>query len=389
MAAKGSRVRTHLVTFLISLGVTSLLTPMVLRAANRLKLYDQPDGERKIHVGQIPRLGGIAIALGFVTPLIALLFWKNDLAHELQRDPTRTAAFFGGFAAIVAVGLVDDLRGLGAWSKLGVQVAVGVGLWAGGLSFNRITLLDVPIELGLWSLPFTVIWVAAIVNAMNLIDGLDGLAAGVGFFAAFSLFTIALLDGNTTLALFAAAIGGSVVGFLLYNFSPALIFMGDTGSMAIGYVFAACALWSASKRSTTLSLVLPIVALGVPILDTSFAFIRRAASRRSPFSSDRGHIHHRLLDVGLSQRQAVLAIYLICVVLTAVAIMIRATDDLRWAAAVVSLGVAMAGVAQAMRRRMQLLAERGADGSAGRGGKRRSSAVDAAPSGPSEPPASR
>ncbi len=344
-------MKTYLVTFLVALGISALLTPAVLRLARHMQLFDPPDGERKVHAGEIPRLGGIAIAAGFLAPLLALVGWHNQVAEDLLREPNRSIAFLIGFLAIVTLGLVDDLRGMKALPKLTVQIAVGVVLWAGGLSFDRITVLDEPFQLGLWSLPFTVIWVAALVNAMNLIDGLDGLAGGIAFFAAISLFTIALLDGNGPLALFAAAIGGSVLGFLLYNFSPALIFMGDTGSMALGYIFAACSLWSAGKRSTTLSLLLPVVALGIPILDTTFAVVRRTLARRSPFSSDRGHIHHRLLDLGLNQRQAVLILYLICVCLTAAAILVRATDDLSWAITIISLLLALTGVSHALRRR--------------------------------------
>ena len=148
-------------------------------------------------------------------------------------------------------------------------------------------------------------------------------AAGVGFFAAVSLFTNAWLDGNPLLVLFASAIAGSLLGFLFYNFSPALIFMGDSGSMIIGYVFATAALWSASKRSTALALFLPALALGLPLADTILAFVRRAIVGKSPFQSDRMHIHHRLIDAGLSHRQAVLVLYLVCSLLTGAVLMLR------------------------------------------------------------------
>jgi UDP-GlcNAc:undecaprenyl-phosphate/decaprenyl-phosphate GlcNAc-1-phosphate transferase len=352
-------VRTFLVAFLLGLGVSSLATPLVLRFARARKLFDVPDGARKIHARAIPRLGGVAITAGFVVPLLAVLFAPNRLGAALHADTDRLIAFIVGMAGIVGLGIVDDLKGVGAWGKLSVQATVGVVLWWGGLSFDQITVLDHPIELGVLSLPFTIIWVAALVNAMNLIDGLDGLAAGVAFFAAFSLFTIALIDNNAILALFAAALAGSVLGFLLYNFSPALIFMGDTGSMTIGYIFAACALWSTSKRSTALSLLLPVVALGVPVLDTLFAFARRALTGRSPFSSDRGHIHHRLLDVGMTQGQAVLALYTVCVVLSVGAIVIRTTDDLRYGGVLIALLGALAAVSRTFRS--QILRSREAE----------------------------
>lgn len=351
-------MRTFLVAFLLSLSVSALLTPLVLRMARRLSLFDQPDGDRKIHTRAIPRLGGISIVLGFSAPVLGLLMLDQSMSQVLRKEPDHAIAFFAGLIVIAVLGLIDDLRGLGAWPKLAVQVAVGVGVWSAGLSFDHFTILDHPIQLGLWSLPLTVLWIAGLINAMNLIDGLDGLAAGVAFFAAFSLFTLALLDNNPVLALFGAALGGSVLGFLLYNFSPALIFMGDTGSMTLGYIFATSALWSVGKRSTALSLLLPVVALGLPIVDTLFAFVRRALAGRSPFSSDRQHIHHRLIDVGLSHRRAVLILYLICVLLVAIAIITRATDDLRWGVAALALALALTVSGTAARRLLAPTARR-------------------------------
>lgn len=319
-------MRTFLVAFLMALGIAAILTAPVLHLSRRWRLFDPPDGDRKIHTNPMPRTGGISIAFGFAAPLVGLLFWGNNFALELRDDKARIAAFFVGLLSILGLGVYDDIKGCGAWGKLLVQTAVAVLLWQVGLRFETVNLFGQPFEFGLSSLPLTVLWVTGIINAMNLIDGLDGLAAGVAFFAAAALFVLAMQDGNNMLGLFAAALAGSVLGFLFYNFSPALIFMGDSGSMTIGYVFATAALWSACKRSTALALLLPILALGLPIADTALAFVRRAISGRSPFHSDRKHIHHRLLDMGLSQRQAVLVLYLVCCVLTAAVIMIR-----RWA----------------------------------------------------------
>lgn len=316
-------MRTYLVAFLLSLGIAAMTTPPVLLFSKRFRLLDAPDGDRKIHTTPTPRTGGIAIALGFLAPLVGLLFFRNTFALELKENITRIIAFFGGALAILALGVVDDLRGCGAWPKLAVQTAVAVALWQAGLRFESINLFGTTYSFGLVSLPLTVLWVTGVINAMNLIDGLDGLAAGVGFFAAVSLFTNAWLDGNAVLVLFASAIAGSLLGFLFYNFSPALIFMGDSGSMTIGYVFATAALWSASKRSTALALFLPALALGLPLADTALAFVRRAIVGKSPFQSDRMHIHHRLVDAGMSHRQAVLVLYLVCSLLTGAALMLR------------------------------------------------------------------
>ena len=342
-------MRSYLVAFLLALGVSALLTPMVLGAARRLRLFDAPDGVRKIHTTATPRLGGIAIAAGFFAPIIGLVFYTNKFAVNLQSDIVRLTLFIAGGVAILLLGLVDDIKGVGAWGKLTVQTGVGVALWYGGLSFDHIFIFGHDLTFGVLSLPLTVVWVAGIINAMNLIDGLDGLAAGVAFFAAFSLFLISLIDGNTMLALFAVALAGSVLGFLLYNFNPALIFMGDSGSMTIGYVFAACALWSAGKRSTAVSLALPILALGLPIFDTLFAFGRRAIRGQSPFESDRGHIHHRLVDSGFSHRQSVLLLYLLCCIFTGAAVVTRATDDPLYSIVLVSLTVVIIVAVRAVR----------------------------------------
>ncbi len=317
-------MRTFLVAFLMALGIAALTTSPVLHLARWLRLFDEPDGVRKIHSNAIPRLGGIALAAGYLSPLVALLFYTNTFATELREHDTRLHAFFLGALAILGLGIYDDIRGCGAWAKLGVQSAVALLLWSVGLRFDSFSLMGTAYELGVLSLPITMLWVAGIINAINLIDGMDGLAAGVAVFASLALFIIAVMDGNPILALFASVLGGACLGFLLYNFSPALIFMGDSGSMGIGYMFAVASLWTVSKRSTALALLLPVVALGLPIADTFLAFGRRAIRGRSPFHSDREHIHHRLLDRGLSPRQAVLLLYVICGVLTAVVVALRA-----------------------------------------------------------------
>ena len=334
-------MRTQIVAFLLSLGVSAVLTPFVLRFARRFKLYDDPDGVRKIHTGEIPRLGGIAIAAGFLTPLIGLLFYSNVYTVELKEDELRLTVFLIGIAAIIALGIYDDLKGCGAGLKLVVQGLIGVLLWYGGISFKTIYIFDQTISFGWLSLPLTMLWVAGVINAMNLIDGLDGLAGGVAFFAAISLFSIAWLDGDPILALFGAALAGSALGFLLYNFAPAMIFMGDTGSMMIGYAFAAAALWSAEKRTTAMAMMLPALALGLPLFDTLYAFVRRIIQRKSPFESDREHIHHRLLDAGLSHRNAVLVLYGVCVVLTVAAVVMRSTDDPTYGMVVLTLATSI------------------------------------------------
>lgn len=321
--------KSFIAAFLVSTGVVALMTPVVLGLARKYKLFDQPDALRKIHQEPVPRLGGIAIGLGILLPVAALGFTGNDFSAELHSDSGRLVAFFGGALAILALGVFDDLRGVGAWGKLGVQSLVALLLWESELRVDSVSLFDNPVNLGPWSLPLTWLWVCGFINAMNLIDGLDGLAAGVAFFASVSLFAIAQFDGIGFLALMAATTAGAALGFLIFNFSPALIFMGDSGSMLFGYIFAVSGLWTASKRASLMALALPIIALGVPLFDTTFAFVRRALAGNSPFHSDRRHIHHQLIDFGLSHRQAVLVLYLLCSLLTVGAIAVRAMDDYR------------------------------------------------------------
>lgn len=344
-------MRTYSIAFLLSFGVAALITPLVLRFATWLRLYDEPDGDRKIHAEAIPRLGGIAMAVAFALPLFGMYAVPNSMYAVLHGNESKLFSFAAGAACIIGLGIADDLRGVGAKTKLAVQCVAGLILWLGGISFEKITILGQTVVVGAFSLPLTMLWVATLVNAMNLIDGLDGLAAGVAFFTSFTLFTLALIDGNALLAVVSVCVAGATLGFLLYNFSPALIFMGDTGSMLLGYVFAACGLWATAKRSTALSLLLPAVAMGLPLFDTIFAFARRAISGRSPFSSDRAHIHHRMLDLGLNQRQVALGLYLVCVVLAATAITIRITDDLRYGAILVALVIAISGASRAMQTR--------------------------------------
>lgn len=379
-------MRTQIVAFLISVGIAALLTPLVLLLARRFGLYDSPDGRRKIHTGQIPRLGGVAIACGFAAPLVGLLVYTNKYSEHLKGDELRLGVFFGGLLMVVALGMLDDLKGCGAWPKLAVQCLIGALLWYGGVSFEYLSFFGVVVKFGILSLPITMIWVAAIINAMNLIDGLDGLAGGVAFFAATSLFVIAWMDGNPVLALFASALAGSVLGFLLYNFAPAMIFMGDTGSMTIGYIFAAAALWSVGKRSTAMALALPMIALGVPLFDTVFAFARRALKGHSPFQSDRGHIHHRLIDAGYSHRQAVLLLYGVCVGLTLLAIIIRSTDDPVYGVVLLGLMVLIYFALRAYRRfnRSMRLAQQAA--AEQDGGPQRAPGVSARGDGGDAPP---
>jgi UDP-GlcNAc:undecaprenyl-phosphate GlcNAc-1-phosphate transferase len=321
-------MRTAGVAFVLACLVSVLLTPLVRRFALARGLFDDQVSARKIHGRPIPRLGGVAIAAGFYVPLLALLFPASSVGGIFYTNMAGAVTFLLGGVAICSLGLLDDLRGAGAGKKFLVQFAVAGALFAAG---NRIELLSLPFvgsfALGALSLPLTLLWVVGVINALNLIDGLDGLAAGVGFFAVATSFAIAALRQDPLMMLFMGALGGAIVGFWAYNFNPASIFMGDTGSMFLGYVLGVGAMRTSQKSSTAVAILVPIVALGLPIADTLLAMLRRALAGRPMFSADREHIHHRLLDLGLSQRRAVLTLYGVAALLGATAVVLTLSDS--------------------------------------------------------------
>ncbi len=296
--------------FLAALVVGAVLTPAVRAVARRFGALDHALTSRKLHGKPIPRLGGAAIVVAFYAPLVALLFVDTETGRHFLAQPSKAFGLFAGGLAIAALGVWDDLHGAGAKTKLTVQFVVAAGMYAIGFRIDHVANpFGAPLELGVLGLPFTVLWIAGVVNAMNLIDGLDGLAGGVAFIAIATTFAISVLRIEPLMILFTAALGGAVLGFLFYNFNPASIFMGDTGSMFLGFVLATASIQRGQKASTAIAIVVPIVALGVPIADTLLAMMRRAARGVPLFSGDRGHIHHRLLGLGLSHRQTVLVLY--------------------------------------------------------------------------------
>ena len=303
---------TYLITFVCSLLVALLVTPFVTRLAHANSWYDHPAKGRKIHSRPIPRVGGLAVVLAFFTPLFGLAVYTNRISGLLYADATMVSALCLGATAIVALGLYDDLRGTDAPQKLLVQTAVAVGLWCTGFRMELLgNPFGDPIELGILSLPMTWLWMVGVINALNLIDGLDGLASGTALIASIVLFGVAFVEGAVLLCVFTAALAGALLGFLFFNFNPARIFLGDSGSMFLGYVLAAASLWTQVKAATAVALLIPFVALGLPILDTTLSFVRRLAKGKSPFRADAEHMHHRLIALGLSHRNAVVTLYVL------------------------------------------------------------------------------
>jgi UDP-GlcNAc:undecaprenyl-phosphate/decaprenyl-phosphate GlcNAc-1-phosphate transferase len=297
-------MQIYLTAFIVALGVTYLVTPSVKRLAVRWGAVDKPDA-RKVHKGIIPRLGGLAIYAGFIVSVLLSVHLTWELLGILL-----------GGTAILLLGVVDDIYQLPAKVKLVGQIAAACVLLLFDIKIDWLTNpFGSMIYLDFWAIPFTVLWVVSLTNMLNLIDGLDGLAAGVSTIAAVTIFLMAVDQHFWLVAMLTAALAGSALGFLHFNFSPAKIFMGDTGSMFLGYMLAAVSVAGTVKSAATIALIVPMVALGLPIMDTACAIIRRFNNGQPIFKPDRGHLHHRLLDMGLTQTQVVLILYLVSIIL--------------------------------------------------------------------------
>ncbi len=259
-------------------------------------------------------MGGVAIYIAFIVGVVLNIsnFSIQDLGLLI------------GATVIVIGGIIDDIKELRPKYKLVFQIVAAIILIVFGL---KITLVTNPLNsggsflnLGLLGIPLTIIWVIGITNAFNLIDGVDGLAAGVGFISSVTLFIVSIINGRVDAAFLTAILSGAIIGFLPYNFNPASIFMGDTGSQLLGFLLAAISIDGAIKSATALVIAVPLLALGLPIYDTLFAMIRRKVNGKPIMQGDKGHLHHRLLGLGLTQRQVVLIMYLISAILGGIAI---------------------------------------------------------------------
>ena len=304
-------MQTYVVAFIVALAVAYLITPTIKDLAVKAGAMDAPDA-RKVHTKPIPRMGGLAIYLGFVLAVIASMHINREVMGLLL-----------GGTVILIVGIVDDLKQLSPKVKLVGQILAAIVLVLFDIRIEWITNpFGDMLYLEYLSVPLTLLWVVGLTNTVNLIDGLDGLAAGVSTIAAITILLVALQQNFLTVAVLMAALAGSALGFLQHNFNPAEIFMGDTGSMFLGYMLAAVSVTGTVKSAATIALIVPIVALGLPIMDTAFAIMRRYRNGRPIFKPDKGHLHHRLLAMGLSQKQAVLLMYVIsaCLGLSAIAL---------------------------------------------------------------------
>ena len=296
-------MRQYVQAFVLALTVAYFLTPVVRRFAIRIGALDKPV-ERSVHREPKPYLGGLAIYVAFALAAA----WIVGLG-----DPLVRGIIVGG-GLIVVIGIVDDFLRLSAKVKLLGQIAAAAILVAYGI---RIDFLTNPFGDGMiftegWAVPLTMFWIVAVVNVVNLIDGLDGLAAGISTIASLTLLFVALQQGGQVeIVLLTAALAGSALGFLPYNFNPAKIFMGDAGAMFLGYALAAVSIQGTLKSAAGLALAIPVLALGLPIFDTAFAIVRRTINGQPIHEADRNHLHHRLMKLGLSHRETVLVMYII------------------------------------------------------------------------------
>ena len=317
-------------SFIISFAAT----PIVKSFANRVGAIDVPKDARRMHTQPIPRLGGLAIFLGFI--LSVVLF--ADINREVQ-------GILLGAVVVVIIGVIDDIIPLPALVKFVVQIAAALIAVYHGVVIDILSNINIFSQteyliLRGWSVPITVLWIVAITNSVNLIDGLDGLAAGISTISSFTMLVIALVVSDINVAVITAALAGSCIGFLPYNRNPAKIFMGDTGALLLGYVLATVSIIGLFKWYAIISFAVPFLVVGLPLFDTAFSFIRRLLSGKNPMKPDRGHFHHRLIDMGFNQKQAVAIAYAISGVLGLAAVVIATRGEIRAIILVVAFFVA-------------------------------------------------
>ena len=328
---------TLLSAFLVPFVFALLLVPFGRSVAFRKGWVDEPDGERKQHARPIPYVGGVVIAASVGVGLISLMAVGGILPDEVT---TSTMIVVAGALIILCTGLYDDIHGLSFKLKFFIQIVAAYLLLHAGYRVevaNLPFMVADPYQQALYSIPLTMIWIVGIINAVNLLDGLDGLATGVSLIAFVCLASIFGMQGDVSLAAIALLMIGALAAFLVYNFNPASIFMGDSGSLFLGYMLAFCtlSLEDGAHANPMLALLVPVIVLGLPLLDTSLSIVRRLLARRSPFAPDRDHIHHRLSRL-CSQRRAVLILYGVALWFGVAAILMTLVDP--------PFGFAVAGI---------------------------------------------
>jgi UDP-GlcNAc:undecaprenyl-phosphate/decaprenyl-phosphate GlcNAc-1-phosphate transferase len=335
-------IQAYLSPFVIAALIAGGLTYYVKIVANKLHLVDEP-APRKIHSVAVPRLGGVAIVLAFLIVLIGYTLATPRLTfspYTFWVIDKRLLGVVVGLLILLVVGILDDIRGVKAWKKFIWHVVAAGSVIVGGISISYLRLpfgahidltnLQIPIQLFsgtyhfvVWGDLLAIFWIVLVINTLNFLDGLDGLASGISVITALVIFFLSLSLGQGANALLALLIAGVAFGFLPWNFNPAKIFMGDSGSMALGFLLGVLSIISGGKLATA------FLVLGIPVLDVGWVILRRLISGKSPFSADKGHIHHRLLTAGLTQRQAVILLYLVASGFGTVAVMAGTQGKIR------------------------------------------------------------
>jgi UDP-GlcNAc:undecaprenyl-phosphate/decaprenyl-phosphate GlcNAc-1-phosphate transferase len=312
--------------------IAAVLTPLFRDLFRHWGFVDKPDESRKLHSVPVPRVGGIPIAISYVAAFGLLLAFARPVDIMVARNLDLAWRLLPAAAAAFLTGLIDDLVGLKPWQKLAGQfIAAGCAWWAG---VRILAVADHSAHW--WSLPLTLVWLVGCTNAFNLIDGIDGLAAGIGLVATLTIVAEALIHGNLPLAAATVPLAGALLGFLRYNFNPASIFMGDCGSLLVGFLLGSFGVIWSQKSATMLGMTAPLLCMVVPVMEVALSILRRFLRSQPIFGGDRGHVHHRLIAMGLRPRHVVLVLYGVCG-LGAACSLLQSTTDIRYAGAAVVL----------------------------------------------------
>ncbi len=324
---------------ILALLIAFTITPAVRAFAYIIGAIDVPRDNRRMHKHPIPRIGGLSIFLSFVVASFAFCEVDNNLL----------SVYIGGIL-IVAVGVFDDVKPINAWLKFAFQIFAACIPIACGVKLEYIMVAGTPVNFGFWSIPITILWIVGLTNAINLIDGLDGLACGVSAICSLSLFLITMIKGDVQSALLTAILAASCLGFLPFNSNPAKIFMGDTGALFLGYTLAVLSIDGVFKAHTLLSFMVPIAVFALPLFDTINAFTRRILKHQSPFTPDKNHFHHKLIKAGFSHKQSVYILYAICAVFGLAAVTFTGDNYVRALIILVS-GFVVLGIYYALIRK--------------------------------------
>ncbi len=320
-------MRTYIGTFCLAILSGLVATPLVILLARRIGAVDAP-GVRRVHDGPIPRIGGVAIVVATALAVLPVLLLTNAVGEAFHMAWPQVLTVLGAAAGMFLVGLVDDLRGLRARTKFLAQVVAAFCVCLVGVRSQIVSLPGVfTVDLGWWAWPLTMLWIVGVTNAVNLIDGLDGLAAGIAAITCAVLAALAWHGGMQIMTVVMLALLGSLSAFLAFNSNPAKVFMGDCGSLFLGFMLASFSVLCATKTETVVGLALPALAMGVPIFDTLFSMLRRVLERRGMMAPDRGHIHHRLIDMGMTHRHVAVILYLITATAAGLGMFMMVTRD--------------------------------------------------------------